>query len=229
MRERLLDAATELFADQGIAATSMTEIAARVGVTPAMLHYYFKTRERLLDVIVEERLGQVIAVVSEGVSGAGDDPAAMVRDLVARVVGMVEARPWFPSLWIREIAGEGGQLRERLIRRLPLDVHMRFGACIAEGQKRGTVNPGLHPHLLFVSILGLTLFPLAVAKIWKHFPTLKEVGNREVAGHAISLLLYGLTGAGRKQSTREKKKPGAEYARPKRGSERPEESSCQRG
>lgn len=41
MRERLLSAATELFAERGIAATSMAEIAAHVGVTSAMLHYYF--------------------------------------------------------------------------------------------------------------------------------------------------------------------------------------------
>jgi len=194
MRERLLNAATELFAERGIAATSMSEIAAHVGVTSAMLHYYFKSRERLLDVIVEERLGEFIATVREAVDGAGNDPFVMVRGLVAHVVGMVEKHPWLPPLWIKEIASEGGQLRARLIRRLPLDVHMRFGACVVAGQKRGVVNPDLHPYLLFVSILGLTMFPLAVSKIWKQFPTLKEMGNQGVADHAVSLLLYGLMG-----------------------------------
>ena len=198
MRERLLSAAVQLFADQGIAATSMAQIAARVGVTSAMLHYYFKTRERLLDVIVEERLGHFIAVVTEGIDGAGGDPLAMVTDLVARIVRLVEEMPWLPPLWIKEIASDGGQLRDRLIQRLPLGVHKRFGACVAAGQARGEVNPGLNPYLLFVSIMGLTMFPLAVAKIWKQFPTLKELGSQGVANHATSLLLYGLVGAGQK-------------------------------
>ncbi len=193
-RERLLDAATEMFAERGIAATPMSAIAARVGVTSAMLHYYFKSRERLLDVIVEERLGRFIAVVTEGIDGASGDPFFMVRNLVARIVRAVDGMPWLPSLWIKEIASDGGQLRERLIRRLPLEVHKRFGACIAAGQARGEVNPGLHPYLLFVSILGLTMFPLAVAKIWKHFPTLKEVNHQGVMDHATSLLLHGLAG-----------------------------------
>jgi len=199
MRERLLSAAVQLFADQGIAATSMAQIAARVGVTSAMLHYYFKTRERLLDVIVEERLGHFIAVVTEGIEGSGGDPLAMVADLVARIVRLVEEMPWLPPLWIKEIASDGGQLRDRLIRRLPLGVHKRFGACVAAGQARGEVNPGLNPYLLFVSIMGLTMFPLAVAKIWKQFPTLKKLGSPGVASHAVSLLLYGLVGAGQKR------------------------------
>jgi AcrR family transcriptional regulator len=38
-RELLLDAATTLFAEKGIAATTMAEIAASVGVNPAMIHY----------------------------------------------------------------------------------------------------------------------------------------------------------------------------------------------
>lgn len=144
--------------------------------------------------IVEERLGRFIAVVSEAIETADDDPFAMVQDLVARIVGVVDEMPWLPSLWIKEIASDGGQLRERLIRRLPLDVHKHFGERISAGQRRGSVNPGLHPYLLFVSIMGLTMFPLAVSKIWKQFPTLKELGNSGVANHAISLLLYGLSG-----------------------------------
>jgi len=196
LRERLLDAATTLFAEQGIAATPMAQIATRVGVTSAMLHYYFKTRERLLDVVVEERLGRFIAVVSEGIDTGTDDPLAMVQGLVARIIRLVEELPWLPSLWIKEIASDGGQLRERLIERLPDGMQKRFGECIAKGQKRGVVNPDLQPNLLFVSIIGLSLFPLAVAKIWKRFPALGQLSNEDVLCHATSLLTHGLAGHG---------------------------------
>jgi len=47
-REQLLDAATALFSEQGIASTTVAQIAAHVGVTSAMVHYYFKTRDQLL-------------------------------------------------------------------------------------------------------------------------------------------------------------------------------------
>ena len=61
-RERLLDAASVLFAERGIAATTIARIAAHVGVTSAMIHYYFKTRDQLLDAIVEERIMRFIAL-----------------------------------------------------------------------------------------------------------------------------------------------------------------------
>ena len=62
-REHLLDCATRLFAEQGIAATTMAQIAEAGGVTSAMVHYYFRNRETLLDVIVEERIMQAIGFV----------------------------------------------------------------------------------------------------------------------------------------------------------------------
>ena len=45
-RERLLDIALDLFSRQGIANTSLNAIAKEAGVTPAMLHYYFNSREQ---------------------------------------------------------------------------------------------------------------------------------------------------------------------------------------
>lgn len=54
-REPPLDAALKLFAQYGIAETPLSMIAKEAGVTTAMLHYYFKTREQLLDVMIDER------------------------------------------------------------------------------------------------------------------------------------------------------------------------------
>ena len=59
-RERLLDAAVECFASDGIAATSLRAIAVRAGVTPALVNYYFGSKERLLEVFIAERVMRVI-------------------------------------------------------------------------------------------------------------------------------------------------------------------------
>ena len=46
-RGRLLAAAVTLFSAQGVAGTTVAEIAKRAGVTSAMVHYYFKTKDQL--------------------------------------------------------------------------------------------------------------------------------------------------------------------------------------
>ena len=117
-RELLLTAATELFAEQGVAATTFATIAKRAGLTPAMLHYYFKDREQLLDSVVEERLYPLLAYVWGPVEKAGDG-ADLVQGIARRLLEGIEQMPWVPSMWIREILNEGGLLRDRMLRRLP--------------------------------------------------------------------------------------------------------------
>lgn len=55
-RERILDAAEELFAEQGFDATSTASIAAQASVPKGLLFYYFPTKPNLLRALVSERL-----------------------------------------------------------------------------------------------------------------------------------------------------------------------------
>ena len=52
-RERLLETATELFAEKGYAATSVREIVKRAGVSKPVLYYYFKSKEGLFYAILD--------------------------------------------------------------------------------------------------------------------------------------------------------------------------------
>src|SRR5262249_3199959 len=117
-RAQLLDAALIEFADRGVAGTTFAQIAARAGVTPAMVHYYFTSRERLVDGVADERLREIVTGVWSPVGETGE-VVPMLRGLVRRVLTATERNPWLPSLWLREVMSEGGQLRDRLIRILP--------------------------------------------------------------------------------------------------------------
>jgi AcrR family transcriptional regulator len=192
-RELLLNAATTLFAEHGIAATTVAKIAAHVGVTSAMIHYYFKNRDQLLDAIVEERILRCITSIWDPITGDEPDPAALIKDMVIRIVGATESMPCLPSLWIREVVSEGGLLREKVLPRIPLDKLQLFVDCIASGQKQGRVNPDIDPRLLFFSVLGLTMLPLAMDKVWKRIPLMAGVGKEQLINHAIALLLHGLS------------------------------------
>lgn len=194
VRERLLMAAVELFAEQGVAATTVAEIAARAGVTSAMVHYYFKTKDQLLDAVVEEKLiGQFIAFIASGMAEKVDEPTALTECLVLRVVEASDQMPWLPPLWVREVISEGGMLREKLIQRADLSKPEMFKRCIAAGQKRGVVNPGLHPQLLFMSIIGLTMLPLSMAKSWARIPLIGNVSKQDLTRHVVALLMNGLS------------------------------------
>ena len=68
-RERILDIALDLFADQGFDKTSLREIAERLGVTKAALYYHFQSKDEILQALhlrVHELLRTPLAQLGEG-------------------------------------------------------------------------------------------------------------------------------------------------------------------
>lgn len=59
-RERILEAAEALFAEQGFAATSVREIVQRAEVTAPVLYYYFGSKDDLLRIMIEQRFSEFI-------------------------------------------------------------------------------------------------------------------------------------------------------------------------
>ncbi len=191
-RSRLLDAALALFARQGIVDTTLGEIAREAGFTPAMMHYYFKTRDQLLDVLIDERFAPLRAAVGVPFEENPDDPVAAITQLAQRLVQVASDHPWFPSLWVREVISDGGLLRQRMHERFG-DAHQKASlSCITRWQKEGRLNPGLEPSLVFVTLLGMTILPLATSKLWHNDPLRRNLGGEEIARHAVALLVQGI-------------------------------------
>ncbi|RQU95696.1 TetR/AcrR family transcriptional regulator [Burkholderia cenocepacia] len=192
LRDHMLDVATQLFAERGIAATTVAQIAAAAGVTSAMVHYYFTNREQLLDAIVDERIAHAIAFVWRPTDPPADDPFALAAELVDRFFDVTGRMPWLPSIWLREIVHEGGLLRERMIRRIPLEHVGHLAERIRAAQRAGTLNPALEPAFLFHSIVALVMLPLATAKLWQSARGLPPIDRDVLHRHVRALLDSGM-------------------------------------
>ncbi|HZQ49861.1 MAG TPA: helix-turn-helix domain-containing protein [Candidatus Dormibacteraeota bacterium] len=55
-RRRILEAATQLFAERGYETTGMRDLAAAVGMSPPALYHYFESKEALMDALIEDSL-----------------------------------------------------------------------------------------------------------------------------------------------------------------------------
>lgn len=191
-RERLLDAALALFARQGIVDTTLGAIAREAGFTSAMVHYYFKTRDQLLDVLIDERFLPLRTAIGGAFEANPDDPIAAITQLARGMVAVAVENPWFPSLWVREVISEGGLLRQRMHERFGHTHHKASLARIEQWQKEGRVNAELEPSLVFLTLLGLTILPLATSKMWRNDPVRRSLTPDDIARHAVALLVHGL-------------------------------------
>lgn len=198
LRDRLLDMALTLFARDGVGPTTLAAIAREAGVTAPMVHYHFTTRDQLLDALVEERIRPLVeqvmgpALMAITDDDGGIDLAQAVAGVAQRMVAVASATPWFPTLWIREIASEGGQLRERVFARVALERATLLVERIARAQAAGAVNPALQPPLVMASVIGLAMLPLATRALWGRLPYADLVSDEAIGRHVAALLLHGI-------------------------------------
>jgi TetR/AcrR family transcriptional regulator len=194
-RERLLDAAIACFTADGVAATSQRNIALKAGVTPALVNYYFGSKEKLLEAFIAERVHPVIAMLREALLAAGNEPHAVVAAFVRGIHGVVERYPWWPALWVREVLAERGALRDILMQQISPQIAQLLAKTLAGARQRGALSADLDPRLLVVSLIGLTLFPLAAESIWRPMFAADDVDRAALLRHTLALLDQGLGGS----------------------------------
>lgn len=95
-RQRVLEAARRCFGERGFAGATVSEIARRAGVSNGLLYTFFRNKEHLFAVVLEEILGDwVRAMVPRG----GQESAAdALEGMLRRSVGFCRSHPLLPAL-----------------------------------------------------------------------------------------------------------------------------------
>ncbi|MBD8871612.1 TetR/AcrR family transcriptional regulator [Rhodanobacter sp. DHB23] len=196
-RTHLLDTALKLFARHGIVETPLAAIARAAGVTPAMLHYYFQTRDQLLDVLIEERIQPRRIAIGKAFDIKAGDPVTVITRLAEEFMENATAHPWFPPLWMREVFSDNGVLRQRIQQRYGSLHQQAVVDCIAHWQAEGRLNPDIEPALVIMTIQGLTIMPLIASKAWQGDPVRARLQPADIARHAVAILAHGISPTGR--------------------------------
>ena len=188
-RERLIDIALRLFSQQGLARTSLNAIAREAGVTPAMLHYYFNSREQLLDVMIEERFLPLREQITGVFGEYPDDPVMALSEMVKTLAIVAAQHEWFAPLWMQEVIGEMPVLRQHLQARFGEEKYHATLARVKSWQESGKVNPHLTAELLFTTLLSLVLVPFSRMR---NDERLAMLTPEIIVSNALALLRQGI-------------------------------------
>jgi hypothetical protein len=90
--------------------------------------------------------------------------------------------------------GEKGALRDVLHNIIAPQVTQLLARTLVEAQKRGAISADLDPRLLVVSLVGLTMFPLAAEHIWRRIFPSGDLDRGVLLRHTLALLDHGLGG-----------------------------------
>ena len=97
-RERILEAATELFASRGYAGAGVDQLAQRSGIAKTAIYYHFGNKEGLLAAVLERTATQWIEGILQA-SREGADPLGHLDRALAGMQAMLEERPWIYKLF----------------------------------------------------------------------------------------------------------------------------------
>ena len=154
--DSLLDVAVAVFNERGYDATSMEELATRLGVTKSAIYHHVSSKVELLRLALDRALDALFAVTEE--PGATSGPAIdRLEHVVRGSVRVLTAELPFVTLLLR-VRGNSPVEQAALVRRREFDriVTDLVRAAEEEGDVRPDVDPAVTSRLLFGAVNSLT-------------------------------------------------------------------------
>lgn len=153
-RARIAKAAAELFVSQGPSSTTVSDVAARAGVSRGLLYSYFGSWDDLVEQVVESHVHQVLThflAVAEG-----QDPAVRLAEYVTRQLDDLAVQPDLHRTWlITATDPQQSQLLRRIRRRVVPD-RVQFLALLDElFADLGWPEPALTTSLFLATMQGI--------------------------------------------------------------------------
>src|SRR4051812_47029843 len=140
-REEVLRAAAELFHEQGYAATSTADIAARLGMLRGSVYYYFETKEGLLSELIQDVYARTSRSL-EAVLADGGDALERLRRLIENHVVQFATDRVAGALVLNESHSLSAEHRAQV--RADAEAYERaIVDLLHEGQRAGLVRPDL--------------------------------------------------------------------------------------
>ena len=159
----ILIAAEEEFLTKGYDGARTTSIAQKAGVTHAMLHYYFRTKEQLFERIIEQKF----STVGRSMASVIADTSLPIVDRIIHGAGVhfdiASKDPKLPAFMIHEILSNperGTMIREK-VKWIPLNVHQNLQAQLDMAANRGEIRK-IDAAELLLDIISLNVFSVLI-------------------------------------------------------------------
>ena len=149
MRAEILTAAAELFRARGYRATTLEELARRLGISKKTLYGHFRSKEDLLAAIFHRTM-TLVEVGLAPIRPPRAAPAEQLREVLRHQVRTVVAEQAFLTVFFAEEASLPTRLRRAIVRR-----KARYDHAV-QAIVRRCAPLGVHPRLVVFALLGMS-------------------------------------------------------------------------
>jgi TetR/AcrR family transcriptional regulator len=160
--ERILEAAKKVFIKQGMAGARMQDIADEAGINKALLHYYFRSKEKLFETIFAEVAHRFLPQVSS-IFNSDMSIYEKIKAFCQEYMEYILKNPFIPLFVINEMNKQPVDFVSRLFGKERLQIE-KFVLQLNEAIKNKEIKP-IEPIQLLVNSMALCVFPFLAKPI----------------------------------------------------------------
>lgn len=161
VEKKIIDAARELFYEKGFTGTTVRDIATKAEVNLALLHYYFRTKDKIFEIVFSEAFSLLFKRLNRALS-SDVDVFEKIKLIISSYINTSAKYPQLASFIMHELSVnpnfvwgiissyEGKQ-----------DINNNYDIFFEEIKglgKKGIIKE-VDPKILFIDIMSLSLFP----------------------------------------------------------------------
>ncbi|MDE6437650.1 MAG: TetR/AcrR family transcriptional regulator, partial [Muribaculaceae bacterium] len=99
--QKILAAAEQEFLDKGFSGARTTAIAQAAGVTHAMLHYYFRSKDKLFEKIITDKMSELGKLMLDSLITSNLPLFEKIRTIITGHLDFIGANPKLPFFFVR--------------------------------------------------------------------------------------------------------------------------------
>ncbi len=152
-------AARKVFTQKGFAGARMDDIAREAGMNRALLHYYFRSKEKMFDMIFEQRMGEFFSGLAR-IMTSNLELMQKIGAIVEHDISMISAQPDLPMFIMQELA----QNPQRLLAHAassgarPDMLLKAFTVQVKDAIDQNRIRP-IDAGQLLINIMSLSIYP----------------------------------------------------------------------
>ena len=170
--EKILIAARQVFIEKGLAGARMQDIADRAEINKAMLHYYFKNKDMLFEVIFRETAGKLFPHF-EKLMESDLNFFGKIRSIVSSYIEMIIQNPYLPLFVMNEMNKNPEIGIKTFFEAQKPGFVKKIRESIEENMKAGLIQP-INPIHLIMNIFSMCAFPFIAKPMIKLLTGLED-------------------------------------------------------
>jgi AcrR family transcriptional regulator len=155
-REQIAEAALGLIAQEGVKRLSIAAVARRVGLVPSGIYRHFKSKDEMLDAVLDLLDTRVCEFV-EAAREETTDPLARLHGAFVRHVRFIREGRALPRIIFSDDVFSGHPERRARVRGIVTGYLEQLQQFVREGQQQGQIRQDLVPETVALMFLGMVV------------------------------------------------------------------------